>query len=664
MAKTKKTRKKTATQEQQAKQVVKRQPKKADWWLQTKWQLLGLFTFSFLLYANTLTHQYTQDDAIVIYDNMFTQEGIAGIPGILKNDTFYGFFKEAGKAKLVAGGRYRPLTQIMFALEWQLFGKNPFVGHLINVLLYGFLAIMLYKCLTLILIGANKSGQKEKSLRLFAFAVCLIFVAHPIHTEAVANIKGRDEIMALLGSIIALWSSFKYSHTKEKKWLLLVLVSFFCALMSKENAITFLAVVPLAYFFFRRKNLINSFKAVWPFALSTFVFLVIRTAVLGFDFGSESMELMNNPFLKLQGTSWIPFSGPEKLATIIFTLGKYLQLFIWPHPLCHDYYPRAVELMDFSNWQVLVSLALYIAIIGLIAFFWTRDRIISFGLLFFICTLSIVSNLVFPIGTNMSERFLFMPSAGLALVLGRLLFKYLPNEKTALMVSLVIALGLGAKTILRNPVWKDDFTLFTSDVKTNPQSAKLLNAAGGSLSTEASKLEDSTKRTQMLEEAISYLKEAVKIHPTYKNAYLLLGNSHYYLNRFEPAISYYETALKLDPQFNDVKKNLPIVLRDAGRHYGEQKQDLQRSESYLLRSYALNENDPETARLLGIVNGMKGNHQKAITYFEQVVKLNPKAAGGYANLATAYKSLGDEANATINFNKAIEIDPNVLNSQK
>jgi hypothetical protein len=66
-----------------------------------KWAKWGIMLLGMLLYANTLGHEYTQDDAIVIYDNMYTVKGVAGIPGILSKDTFYGFFKEAGKEKLV-----------------------------------------------------------------------------------------------------------------------------------------------------------------------------------------------------------------------------------------------------------------------------------------------------------------------------------------------------------------------------------------------------------------------------------------------------------------------------------------------------------------------------------------------------------------------------------
>ena len=83
-----------------------------------------------------MMNKYTQDDAIVITENMYTQEGFSGIPGLLSKDTFFGFFKVEGKEQLVAGGRYRPLTPIMFAIENQIFGNQPFIGHLINIQQY------------------------------------------------------------------------------------------------------------------------------------------------------------------------------------------------------------------------------------------------------------------------------------------------------------------------------------------------------------------------------------------------------------------------------------------------------------------------------------------------------------------------------------------------
>ena len=135
MSKHKKPKKKASTKKKLA---------TSNWTKNTSLHKWLIFTVAFLLYGNTLTHEYTQDDAIVIYDNMFTTAGFSGIPGILKYDTFYGFFKVEGKDKLVAGGRYRPLTLVMFAVEYAVFGESPFIGHLGNVLRYGLLGLVLY----------------------------------------------------------------------------------------------------------------------------------------------------------------------------------------------------------------------------------------------------------------------------------------------------------------------------------------------------------------------------------------------------------------------------------------------------------------------------------------------------------------------------------------
>ena len=113
-------------------------------WESRKLQLIILAALSIVLYANTITHDYTQDDAIVINDNEFTTQGFAGIPALLKYDTFRGFFKVDGKEKLVSGGRYRPLTPVMFAIEYQLFGYNPVIGHLLNILWFTLLVLVLY----------------------------------------------------------------------------------------------------------------------------------------------------------------------------------------------------------------------------------------------------------------------------------------------------------------------------------------------------------------------------------------------------------------------------------------------------------------------------------------------------------------------------------------
>lgn len=623
-----------------------------------------VFLIACLAYANTIFHKYTQDDAIVIYDNMFTKEGIKGWSGIFSKDTFFGFFKTEGKSKLVKGGRYRPFTPAMFALEYELSGGKPYLGHLINILLFGLLCFMIYLLLAKLW---NLYDPKNENIHLVAFATAIIFAVHPLHTEAVANIKGRDEIMAMLGAIASTWFLVKYMLDRRLLFIILACLSFFIGLLSKENTITYLAVIPAAIYVFTRSSLSKSIQLTLPLVIPTILFLVIRNAVLGFDFGDEPKELMNNPFLKLVDGNYISFTPSERFATIIFTLGKYISLLLWPHPLTNDYYPRHIDIMTISNPKVLVSLLAYLGLIVWSIIGLAKRKITGFAAFYFLATLSIVSNIVFPIGTNMSERFMFMPSLGYALALAFVIYKFLGIKwgmKPYLIVIGLLALPMLGKTITRNMAWADDFTLYTTDVEVSGNSAKALNAAGGVLVTKSIDEKDPAKKRAMIEKAITYLDKAIHIHPYYKNAYLIKGNGSYYLGDYENAISAYEKALAIDPEWVDASKNLAVSLRDAARVAGEQKGDLPKALTYLQRSIQLYPNDIETLRLLGVANGISKRHDEALKYFLKVVELEPNGAGGYVNLFNAYMALNQMDKATGAKQKALALDPKAFNAAK
>lgn len=646
-----------------------------------------LMVFCFLLYGNTLNHDYTQDDAIVITDNMYTQKGVAGIPGILQYDTFKGFFKVEGKDKLVSGGRYRPFTLIMFAIEWQLFKKKkltetgqvakdadgkilyegrPFIGHFVNILLYGLTTILVY------LLILNLLGKERSDLRAFTVALiaALIFAAHPLHTEAVSNIKGRDEILTLLGALAAAYYSLMAFYKKNNTLEIVVFVCFFIALMSKENAITFLGVIPLMYWFFTDAKIGTIVKKTAPFFAAAVLFLIIRFSILGADLGDHSQELMNNPFLKVVGNQYVDFSFSEKMATIIFTLGKYLQLLFFPHPLTHDYYPRHVEIMNFGNIKVILSLLAYIAM-SLYAIFGLKKKDpISFGIIFFLMTTSIISNIVFPVGTNMSERFMFMPSVGFTFILGILgwrLAKKL-NKTTSinsisqltmlLGITAFVTVAFGIKTVIRNMAWKDNYTLFTTDIETSQNSAKLRNAVGGEMIAQSSKPQNKNKETEMLQVAQVHLQEAIKIHPNYKAPYLLLGNSSNYLKDYEKAIKYYNQVLAIDANDQNGFNNLGITYRDAGKFYGE-KGDFAKAEKYLSKALEMRGDEYEILRLLGVLNGTRGNHPMAIQYFQKAVNKEPKNAQALFNLSAALQYGGDLENSQKYLLQARAIDPTI-----
>ena len=622
--------------------------------------MLFLFLFSLIIYFNTLFNKYAQDDAIVITENMFTKKGFSGIPGLFSHDTFFGFFQKEGKDKLVSGGRYRPLSPVSFAVEYEFFGPNPLISHLINILLYAFTILLLFKTLLAVL----KTTFDEKKSILIAFSASLIFLAHPVHTEVVANIKGRDEIFSLLFSLSAIFFTIKYYKNKSLINLVYIFLLYLAALFSKENSVTILLVAPLIYYmFFRKKNGIF-IQSYLPYIFAFIIFMIVRTSILGLDFGSKSMELMNNPFIKLENNNWVDFTFAEKISTIFFILGKYLQLLIVPYPLTNDYYPRQIPIMSFGDWKVIISMLSYFLLVLGAIYYYKKNKIVSFSILFFLLTLSIVSNIIFPVGTNLSERFIYMPSVGFSLVAAYFLYiLYKKNKSLSYIAITLVLLTFSIISISRNRVWKDDFTLYTHDVKVSGNSAKALNAAGGSLVDAAFKEKDSQKKVKMLSQAKEYLKRALKIHPGYANALLILGNAEYFMENYDEALKNYDLLLKKNPNFEEAKKNLPIIYKQAGKYYGETKNDLNKSIIYLTKSYELDSADYETARLAGIAFALSKNFHRALYFFKKAVALNPTNAGANMNLGNVYYNLGDSNNGKKYHEIALKLDPNVFKNK-
>ncbi|MBK9982568.1 MAG: tetratricopeptide repeat protein [Saprospiraceae bacterium] len=611
-----------------------------------------------ILYLQTVSFDYTQDDAIVINDNMYTTKGVDGIGGLLSHDTFYGYFKDASKTRLVSGGRYRPLTPIMFAFEYDIAGNHPWFSHLISAICYGLLCWVLFGFLRELL-----TPRLSPTIALqVAVIATLVFALHPIHTEVVGNIKGRDEIMAAMGSIGGLWLML-LSIKESKFWPYagFAAVVFFLGLLSKENVITMLAVVPLTLWWYSKNKTISWVSAMIPIVVASGFFLLLRGSMTGWNKGETPKELMNNPFLKIENNVYVPFSFGEKTATITYTMGKYVQLLLFPYPLTHDYYPRHIEIQDWGKPLVLLSLLMWLALFWIVIKGWKTRSWWAYGILFYVFTMSITSNLVFPVGTNMSERFAFLPSVGFAIIVGLGLSMLLDSKyrKMGIVLATIVLVAYGGWTAARSRVWKDNHTLFTTDIKTSARSAKLLNAVGGDLVTlsESEKNED-VKRKE-LTDAQMYLNRALEIHPNYKLSYLLLGNSYYHLGDFDKAITYYRQVLKIDPDYTEGKRNLGVALRDEGKNQGEKLNNLTGAISLLEEALSYLPDDFTTYHLLGVAYGQKGETMKAITFFKKEIELAPKNAAAYFNLGIAYQHAGDEANAKISFDKAKEIDPNL-----
>ena len=351
------------------------------------------------------------------------------------------------------------------------------------------------------------------------FLTSLLYIAHPIHSEAVANIKGRDEIMALLLSLATLYGVLRYMDKKSVAWLISSCFLFFLALLSKENSITFLAVIPLTVYFFSEYKWKPNFLAFGALVITTIAYLTLRFSAAGVpEFGKEINDLMNNPFLGMK--------GGEKMATIMFTLYKYIQLYLFPHPLSHDYYPYAIPVLGWGDFRSLGSLFLYVGlgiwgIMGL-----KKKRLSSYAILFYLTTLTIVSNIVVNLGTFMNERFIYMASVGLALFLSYIISEKIGKWKGKTGVILasslagIMLVGYCMKTISRVPDWESALSLNTSAVKYGTNSARANSFMATALYNEGKESINADK-WEKLEQGYEYANKALKIHPFYQNGNLM-----------------------------------------------------------------------------------------------------------------------------------------------
>lgn len=474
----------------------------------------GILLLSFAIYFATANYGYLLDDKIVITSNQFTKEGFGGIYKLLTTESMTGYFGE--QMNLVEGNRYRPLSLVTFAMEFGLTGgMHPGISHIINVLLYGISGIILLWGLT-ILFSYRPERTKSELFMYIPFAASLIFISHPLHVEAVANIKGRDEIMAMLFSLLTLGILVQPGILTTKR-LVWAGVCFFLGLLSKENTITFLAAIPLAMYFFNRKGMA---KAILALGVTTVLYLILRFSVSGVPKLNQTItDIMNNPFYG--------FSGSEKLATIFYTLGLYIKLLFYPHPMTHDYYPYAIGKMNFGDWQVLLSLFLYLGLTIYALLKMSKKYIVSFSILYFLVTLSIVSNLVVNVGTFMNDRFIYMSSLGFALFLAWFIWwvtDKVPASKRLFVWVALVALPVTAysvRSLYRVPAWKDAIALNRAAMPASENSARANSFLATALFEEYKVTSDPNKKMALLNEARPYAEKAVKIYPTYMNGNMM-----------------------------------------------------------------------------------------------------------------------------------------------
>lgn len=617
--KSKKEIKKSIIKPQQEKPSEKQKNVDYIFFTEHKTAIISLAIISFLAYANTIFHEFTIDDAIVITDNIFVKKGFNGLYDIFSKDTFYGFF--GTEKDLVAGGRYRPLTLMLFSFISQFFGQNPFYFHLLNITIYSVLSVAIYFFIFRTHIVDNIKNK------IFAFSCALLFALHPIHTEAVANVKGMDEVLCMLLGILSLIFIQQYIKSNKTIHIFIACSLLLSSILSKENGISFAFLIVIYYFIFNKNTASSWVKTAVFSGITTLIYIFIRWKIIGIKNNVESYEILNNPF------AYASFS--QHYGTVFHTWWLYIKLLIIPFPLSHDYYFNEIPYSEILSLYAILGIIIYLSILIIGIIFTFQKKSFGFFALFFISTFALVSNLIFPIGTTMGERFIFIPSFSFIVILVFFIFEKIPFQFSKYFV-LIIALIYAFLTFQRNKAWKNNYTLFKTDIIQSPNSAKLNNAYGGETLAQHIKEENEETKNKMIDDAIEHLNKALQIHPKYTNAYLLLGNAYFYKKNYEKAIENYQNCLKIAPKYNDALLNMPKAAYELGSNYGKIKNDIPNAIKYFEIALQYSPNYREAMLDLGVAYGFSRQFDKAQKILEKANTMYPNDKNIMQNLITTY----------------------------
>ncbi len=529
--------------------------------------IIGIVGFVF--YITSINGEYALDDGIIIHQNDHVIKGVRGIKDIMTRDAYESFYRRMCATDQLAGGRYRPLSVVSFAIEQQLIGSyrtglymkvedsnkngvldkdlvnftspcgrpetnyeyNDFVDlnndgmaqpnecyncwdlnknfknewdedlnvdgifNEIDCQVYGakvrhFNNIWTFAlgCMFLYLVFSRYFFRTNQDL---AFLAALLFTMHPIHSEAIANVKSRDEIFSLIFLSLTFFYTFKYLETKKGLDLFWASLMFLLALLSKEYAVTLVILVPLAVYtftendfdiktFFQTKEFKQTLyvglafvfcafmmlylkrnfdmtaqpgaKPIKSFWLFPFLYVLVGIFMMGTNKKNNFGKLLSwfyfvmlfylamrlvavklkpgVPDTEILNNPYLLANGEERFATKGYVLLKYLWLQIFPATLSSDYSYNTIEYRHFTSWDFLLSLVVHVGMVVLAIKYTLKKHILGFALMTYIVFALMIGNVLMDIGATMGERLIFHSSIGFCIAAAYLMLKGLDKLST------------------------------------------------------------------------------------------------------------------------------------------------------------------------------------------------------------------------------------------
>jgi Tfp pilus assembly protein PilF len=594
---------------------------------------------TFLVYLPSLQNDFVDwDDNIYVYLNPYIQS--------LDTSFFIWAFSD-----LLYGNNWHPLTWISHALDYAIWGLNPFGHHLTNNILHAFntflmVLLVIRLMVTPRILANNKlsSSSADRSVLITAGVSGLLFGLHPLHVESVAWVSERKDLLCAIFFLLTLISYEKYVITDPdsrslaarfySKRYLLTLLLFLLALLSKPMAVS-LPVVLLILDWYPHYR-IQSLRTLWTSLFEKIPFFALA-------FFSSVMTIL------AQKTA-IAMKEVLDMSTRILVAAQSLFLYLWkmilPYKLIPLYvYPKEVSFLSFQYFFPPLLFAGITIAFSVVA---KKNKLWLAVWTYYIVTLMPVIGIVQVGNQSMADRYTYLPSIGPFLMVGLLTALITArSDKPALsrkVLKLVGAWGAVALlvvmsylTIKQIEIWRNTIVLFSHDIEASPDEHYLAYFIRGK----------AYKKEGQFDSAIKDFNKAVDLNPYYHQSYHNRASVFAKTGQLDKAIDDYTVSINTRPT--------PDAYYERGVVFSKQGETDKAIRDFR-KAVNMNSRDYEAYTRLGILYGKVGSLKTAIESFDKAIELNPNYPFTYGNRGHAYSLMGDNEKALEDFSKAIELD--------
>ena len=585
----------------------------------------------------------------------------------------------------------RPIVELAFALNYKFGGLNVFGYHVVNALIHIINGVLIYfLALTIFKQLLNPSAQRfghsndpnsktqgpkseiqgsqpavfqstidnqQLAIFLMSLFAALIFVTHPIQTQAVTYTAQRYTSMATMFYFLSIFCYMKGRVVSESsklkaqglgssslsafsfQLLALYLLCVLCgvlAFFSKQNTASLPAVILLVeYLLFDRTWEGWKRKLLWfaPLFVLMGVFILYVSGIFREGVQFENLLEDVSGILRAPATDvgrWTYFC--TQLNVIII----YIRLLFLPFGQSLDYmYPFKT---GFFDGYTPVAFLFLMAVVAIGVWNIRKRPVISFGIFWFFITLSIESSF-FPIKDALFEHRLYLPMFGFAIAVTYIVFCLLPVKRLwSIVLSILIIISIGSATFMRNRTYRDKITLWSDVVSKSPENSRAHYNLGTALSDQG-----------RLPEAIESYFKTLSIRPDWDKAHVNLGVALRSAGRLDEAIRHSSERLRITPRNPEIHSNLGVALMQKG--------DLKTAGDHFSEALRLKPDFVEARNNLGSISARQGNLKDAASHFSEALRVEPNNAKINYNLGQALMLQGALQASALSFSEAVRIKP-------